>query len=105
MNDMQRLALLERDTETLKEAVQSIRQSNEKIAESLSSLVVLETKHQETRESLSRCFGEIKEVRGDVEDIKIVIPQLVESRKWVIAAMTFICFSVGAALLSLVIIK
>ena len=100
-----RISMLERDTSELKDAIQSIRASNERIAESLTSLVVLETKHQETRDALNRCFGEIKEVRGDVECIKIIVPQLVESRGWVIKGMIGICTIFGIAVASLVVVK
>ena len=104
-NDMLRIEALERDNLQIKEAIQSIKESNADIAKSLTSLVVLETKHQETREALNRCFEEIKEVRGDVECVKIIVPQLVESRGWVVKGMVGICAIFGIAVASLVVIK
>lgn len=126
MADMEyRLSRLESDQGDLKDAVQSIN-------ESLQALVRLEERHAETREALSRAFGEIKEnsnmiravemvthqspchtVSGHAVEIKkidsrltaveLAIPGLVEARSWVVKAILGLVFVVGVSVVGLVI--
>jgi hypothetical protein len=93
-----RLAALENNQAEFRLVVKEIRDILEK-------LVRLEERHAESREALGRAFGQIEKLETDVDAIKIVIPSLVELRKWVVAGILGAVGLIGVALISLVIMK
>jgi hypothetical protein len=93
-----RLAALENNQAEFRLVVKEIRDILEK-------LVRLEERHAESREALGRAFGQIEKLETEVDAIKIVIPSLVELRKWVVAGILGAVGLIGVALISLVIMK
>ena len=91
-----RLRMLEGNHDELQEAVKSIR-------DSLQSLVRLEERHIETKQSINRAFVELKSVDDRVKDIEIEIPALKEVRGWIITGVLGVMGLVGIALLTLVV--
>lgn len=79
-----RLEAVERDMGEIKQAIQGI-------AGSLQTLARLEERHQETRDSLSRAFGQIEDHEQRIRHIERDIPVTKLVRNWVIAAMTGLC--------------
>ena len=91
-----RVAVLERSCDEMKTAIMDIR-------DSLQVLVRLEERHAETREALSRAFGDIEKVELRLSTIEQHMPGLVEMRGWVIMGMLGIAGLVGVALVGLVV--
>ena len=91
-----RVAVLEKSCDDMKEAIMDIR-------DSLQVLVRLEERHAETREALSRAFGDIEKVENRLKNIELHMPGLVEMRGWVIMGMLGIAGLVGVALVGMVI--
>lgn len=57
-------------------AIDNIQKSNERIATSLERLVVLETKHAETRAGLDRAFKAIGRIDARVDEVEGRMPVL-----------------------------
>ena len=91
-----RIALLERDSEDMREALNSI-------SKSLHRLVALEERHSETREAIGRAFKAIDGVDGRLAMIEQQVPQLVETRGWVLAMLGVVVTSVLAGIIALVV--
>lgn len=96
MDAQTRLALLERDSAEMKEALNGINQS-------LIKLVALEERHSESREAIGRAFKQIEHIDNRVSDIEYKMPQLIETRSWVLAMFGTVLVAVGAAVLALVV--
>jgi len=94
---------LERDTNELRDAVMSLRDSQQEISKSLQRLVSLEERHMETREAMSRAFGAIEKVNDRLLKIEQDMPGLREVRGWVINGVLTVVAIVGAGVLALVI--
>lgn len=90
-----RLAVLERDMTQMQGALVSI-------SDSLSRLVALEERHAETRESVGRAFNQVGEIDDRVSQIEHVLPQLIETRSWVLAMFGFVLAAVITGVLALV---
>lgn len=94
-----RLTAVEYDTTRLKEVVESIATSQSSISESLQRLALLWERHEDTREATKRIFDKLDVIDkriSDVEkiipsdankrlmDLELKVPQLVETRGWVV---------------------
>lgn len=94
-----RLTAVEYDTTRLKEVVESIAASQSSISESLQRLALLWERHEDTREATKRIFDKLDVIDkriSDVEkiipseankrlmDLELKVPQLVETRGWVV---------------------
>ena len=75
------------------------------IAKSLQSLVVLEERHSQTRESLERAFLAIKATDVKIETMEVKVPSWDRSAHLVDLAMIGVCTIVGIALIGLVVVK
>lgn len=104
MTDQTRIALLEQATQHHRELLVRQEGIQKSTAESLQKLVLLEERHIETRQALDRAFGAIKSVQVEVDAIREQMPQLLESRKWLIACFVGIVAMVGVAAFRLVFI-
>jgi chromosome segregation ATPase len=107
-----RITLLEKGGERLEKTLSSLEQSQKEISQSLAALVTLEHKHQETRSALERAFTSIKEqeVKSDIIDGRLIeiekeMPQLKETRQWVVTGVLAVCGVVFMSLLALVIVS
>lgn len=93
-----RLRVLEESQNDVKDAIQSIRGS-------LESLVRLEERHMETRESLMRSFKVTDGLDHRVKAIEIEMPSLMQTRDWVVMTLVSVASITGLALISLVVIR
>ena len=75
------------------------------IARSLQSLVVLEERHSQTRESLERAFLAIKATDIKIESMEVKVPSWDRSAHLVDLAMIGVCTIVGISLIGLVVVK
>lgn len=118
--------------ETLGEVMGEIRDGIREIATNTGKLAVLEERHAETRDGLTRAFDEIKRLQGvkcdatTCEAIKVtcksleervssvetrtgaidtVMPGLKEMRTWVITLAGIVIVAVVGALIALVVVK
>lgn len=75
-----RLALAE-------DAIERLTRTQESLSDSLRKLVELEVRHVETREALGRAFKRLDEQDKQIASIQRQLPQLTETRGWVIAGV------------------
>lgn len=98
-SDMEmRMALVEKEQAEFHEVITDIRDILEK-------LVRLEERHTESREALGRAFVELQANRKDIDAIKIALPPLQETRKWVVSGIIGLVGMVLVALVGMVIIN
>lgn len=76
----------------------------------LSKLAGLEVEHVSTKGALDRAFGELMKVNERMEKIdvrmqkvEVVMPQLIETRKWVVSVVVAAAIIIMSALVALVI--
>ena len=99
-----RLTLLERDHDDLKQAVLSLRDSQAEISKSLQKLVVLEERHEETREAIGRAFKSLEGITERMMVIEREMPALKEMRGLVLRAVVFIMSAIGAAGMGMILV-
>jgi hypothetical protein len=90
-----RLALLERDMGDMKHIVESIGDATKEISNSLQKLTLLEERHAETRDWVSRSFRKLEAVEGRLSTVELEMPLLKQSRKWVVSGVLGIIALVG----------
>lgn len=100
-----RIALIEREQEDFRNVLRDLRDISRVQSESLQKLVVLEERHHESRESLARAFGVIKEHEERLQVIERELPPLHETRRWIISGVLGVLAVVGLAMLAMVVIK
>jgi hypothetical protein len=100
-----RLSAVERQLENQTEALN-------KIGEAINRFSLLEERHLETRGALERAFHALEkadhaleQVDKRVSSIELAMPQLQETRKWVILGILGGLGLMGAALLKLVFVR
>lgn len=99
MNDLDtRVMMLENECSAIKGAIVSIEGAIKDIALSLKTLTELEIKHQETRDSLVRVWKDIEKQDNRIRTIEYDMPQLKETRGWVVKAIIGVCIAFGMAL-------
>lgn len=91
-----RLALIEHEQKQIQNVLDSI-------ADSISRLVALEERHAETRDGLNRAFTQIERLDTRTDAIEQQMPQLIETRTWVMSGLGIIVSSVIVALIALVV--
>ena len=97
-----RLALLERDMGDMKHIVESIGDATKEISNSLQKLTLLEERHAETRDWVSRSFRKIEAMEQRVTTVELEMPLLKQSRKWVVGGVLGIIGLVGVKVFEVV---
>lgn len=97
-----RVSMLESECSTIKGAIVSIEGAVKDIAVSLKNLTELEIKHQETRDSLLRVWSDMEKHDNRIRAIEYEMPQLKETRGWVVKAIIGVCVAFGMALTGVV---
>lgn len=82
--------------------VHELRNTAQAIHQRLERLGVIEQQQQQNEQALGRAFSEIKDLREKVEPLVRDHPQLMETRKWVIAGILGGLSMMGIALGKLV---
>lgn len=97
---------------SLESAVGKIADAVQEIAQNTTQIAQLEVRHSETRDGLTRAFGEIEKLQKKDTDadtrlkaIEVEMPGLKETRGWVTRAMLAIIAVVGLAVVALVVTK
>ncbi len=100
-----RLSAVERQLENQTEALN-------KIGEAINRFSLLEERHLETRGALERAFTSIAKTDHSVDQIdlrvnaiELAMPQLKETRRWVVTGILAGIAMMGAALLKLVFVR
>ena len=100
-----RLSAVERQLENQTEALN-------KIGEAINRFSLLEERHLETRGALERAFSSIAKTDHSVDQIdlrvnaiELAMPQLKETRRWVVTGILAGIAMMGAALLKLVFVR
>lgn len=96
----------------MREDVIEVKAHLQTISQALTTLAKLQAEHAETRSAIDRAFTQINKVDDRVSDIdkrvqkiEILIPGLVEARKWVVGIGVGAVVMLMIALASLVLIK
>jgi len=74
-----------------------------KISESLIALVVIEEQNKSIMQCIERQSTTIEKFDGRIDAIELQMPQLIESRQWVMVWLGFIVSAVIVSLIALVI--
>lgn len=101
----ERLARVESAVIQHAEHAREVRQSLGKISEVLVTLAGLEIGHSTTRAGLEKLELKTEKIDSRVAQIEVLLPQLVETRFYLVKAMAAIVGMLGIALAGLVLIK
>jgi len=88
--------MLSRDYSRLNDAIV-------KISESLTALVVIEEQNKSIMQCIERNSTTIEKLDGRIDAIELQMPQLIESRQWLMIGLGLILSAVIVALIALVI--
>lgn len=99
-----RLALLEQADEHHKERLLKQESTLERLVAGFEKLLVLEERHMETKEAQTRIFKTLKDHTDQIGAINNSLPQLIESRKWMVGGILAIVSVVGITALKVVLI-
>ena len=100
-----RLTNVERAQADLHQIARDLRDLGKRQADAVEKLVRLEERHQEQREAMNRAFNEIETHSRELEDIKIALPPLQETRRWIMTGIIGLVSMVLIALVGLVVVK
>lgn len=99
-NDMEtRMITIEREQAELRLIARELRDLGARQADAIEKLVRLEERHSEQRDAISRAFTLLEHHGRDLSEMKIALPPLQETRRWM---MTGVISLVGVVLLALV---
>lgn len=116
----ERIALVERQSERMQGAIDSIAKSLQQTSDALNRLVVLEERHQEMRANFSRNLdrvGKLEERANEIEraipdelelrlrTAEAKIPSLVETRTWMITSIGAIALAMFSLALKVWLVK
>jgi len=98
-----RLQKLEQGHDILSRDYSRLNDAIVKISESLTALVVIEEQNKSIMQCIERQSTTIEKLDGRIDAIELQMPQLVETRQWVMVGLGFIVSAVVVALIALVI--
>ncbi len=102
VNVESRVAVLESNHAEIKEAIVRISDSLEKFNQNMESIVRLEEKYMNNSEAIKRAFYACEKNDKRIADIEVKMPQLIETRGWVVNAVVGIVSLVGASVVGIV---
>jgi len=98
-----RLQKLEQGHDMLSRDYSRLNDAIVKISESLTALVVIEEQNKSIMQCIERQSTTIEKLDGRIDAIELQMPQLIESRRWLMVGLGFIVSAVIVALIALVI--
>ena len=98
-----RLQKLENGHDMLSRDYSRLNDAIVKISESLMALVVIEEQNKSIMQCIERQSTTIEKNDGRIDAIELQMPQLIESRQWLMVGLGFIVSTVIVALIALVI--
>jgi len=98
-----RLQKLEQGHDILSRDYSRLNDAIVKISESLTALVVIEEQNKSIMQCIERQSTTIEKLDGRIDAIELQMPQLIESRQWVMVGLGFIVSAVIVSLIALVI--
>ena len=98
-----RLQKLEQGHDMLSRDYSRLNDAIVKISESLTALVVIEEQNKSIMQCIERQSTTIEKLDARIDAIELQMPQLIESRQWVMVGLGFIVSTVIVALIALVI--
>lgn len=100
-----RIQAIEKDQAEFRQIARELRDLGVRHANAIEKLVRLEERHAEAREAIGRAFTVLEKHEDELAQVRVALPPLQETRKWVVTCMTTIIGAVILALLGLVIVK
>ena len=88
--------MLSRDYSRLNDAIV-------KISDSLSALVIIQEENKTIMQCIERQSSTIEKLDGRIDAIELQMPQLIESRQWLMVGLGFIVSAVIVSLIAMVI--
>ena len=88
--------MLSRDYSRLNDAIV-------KISDSLSELVIIQEQNKTIMQCIERQSSTIEKLDGRIDAIELQMPQLIESRQWIMVGLGFIVSAVIVSLIAMVI--
>ena len=88
--------MLSRDYSRLNDAIV-------KISDSLSALVIIQEQNKTIMQCIERQSSTIEKPDGRIDAIELQMPQLIESRQWIMVGLGFIVSAVIVSLIAMVI--
>ena len=88
--------MLSRDYSRLNDAIV-------KISDSLSALVIIQEQNKTIMQCIERQSSTIEKLDGRIDAIELQMPQLIESRQWLMVGLGFIVSAVIVSLIAMVI--
>jgi len=98
-----RLQKLEQGHDILSRDYLRLNDAIVKISESLMALVVIEEQNKSIMQCMEHQSTTIEKLDGRIDVIELQMPQLIESRQWLMVGLGFIVSAVIVALIALVI--
>ena len=98
-----RLQKLEQGHDILSRDYTRLNDAIVKISESLMALVVIEEQNKSIMQCIERQSTTIEKLDSRIDAIELQMPQLIESRQWLMVGLGFIVSTVIVALIALVI--
>ena len=98
-----RLQKLEQGHDILSRDYTRLNDAIVKISESLMALVVIEEQNKSIMQCIERQSTTIEKLDGRIDAIELQMPQLIESRQWVMVGLGFIVSTVIVSLIAMVI--
>jgi len=98
-----RLQKLEQGHDILSRDYSRLNDAIVKISESLTALVVIEEQNKSIMQCMERQSTTIDKLDARIDAIELQMPQLIESRQWVMVWLGFIVSAVIVSLIALVI--
>ena len=98
-----RLQKLEQGHDILSRDYTRLNDAIVKISESLMALVVIEEQNKSIMQCIERQSTTIEKLDGRIDAIELQMPQLIESRQWVMVGLGFIVSAVIVSLIAMVI--
>jgi len=98
-----RLQKLEQGHDILSRDYSRLNDAIVKISESLTALVVIEEQNKSIMQCIERQSTTIEKLDGRIDAIELQMPQLVETRQWLMIGLGLILSMVVVALIALVI--
>ena len=74
-----------------------------KISDSLSALVIIQEQNKTIMQCIERQSSTIEKLDGRIDAIELQMPQLIESRQWIMVGLGFIVSAVIVSLIAMVI--
>lgn len=101
----QRLAKVETEQTRTEQILSDMRDAVREVAQVTKKLELLEHKYSDNRDAFARIGGAVDRLEKELQEIKMAIPALQETRRWVVTGMLAIIGIVFAALLGGVILS